>query len=95
MAGAALFTIANVCVKLSLGKDRQWLMYVAFAGSVLAYWLFRRTCITKGLAMTEGVFGSLITVLTVAFGLLVFKETLSPKQMAGLGLILAGLFLIQ
>ncbi len=95
LAGAALFTIANVCVKLSLGKDRQWLMFAAFAGSILAYWLFRRVCVMKGLAVTEGVFGSLITVLTVAFGLLVFKESLTTKQMAGLALILAGLFLIQ
>jgi multidrug transporter EmrE-like cation transporter len=95
LAGAVLFTVANVCVKLSLGKDRQWLMFVAFGGSVAAYWLFRRVCILKGLALTEGVFGSLITVLTVVVGLLIFKESLNPKQMAGLGLILVGLFLIQ
>ena len=90
-----LFTLANVCVKLSLGKDRQWLMFAAFGGSVAAYWLFRRVCVAKGLAVTEGVFGSLITVLTVAIGLMIFKESLTTKQMAGLGLILVGLFLIQ
>lgn len=89
-----LFTLANVCVKLSL-KDRQWLMFAAFGASVAAYWLFRRVCIAKGLAVTEGVFGSLITVLTVAIGILLFKESLTPKQMGGLGLILIGLFLIQ
>ncbi len=70
-------------------------MFAAFGGSVAAYWLFRRVCIAKGLAVTEGVFGSLITVLTVAIGLMMFKESLSAKQMAGLGLILVGLFLIQ
>lgn len=95
IGGAALFTIANISVKYSVGKDRQWLMFVAFGASVLAYWLFRRTCITKGLAVTEGLFGSLITVATVLFGLLVLKESLNPRQLGGLALILAGLFLIQ
>lgn len=70
-------------------------MFVAYGASVLAYWTFRRICVTKGLAVTEGIFGSLITVATVLFGLLVLKESLSPKQLAGLGMILAGLFLIQ
>jgi multidrug transporter EmrE-like cation transporter len=82
-------------VKVSIGKDRQWLMFVAYAGAIAAYWMFRRVCLTKGLAVTEGVFGSLITVLTVAVGLMIFKETLTAKQIAGLCLILVGLFLIQ
>ena len=89
-----LFTLANVCVKLSL-KDKQWLMCAAFACSIAAYWTFRRVCILKGMAVTEGIFGSLITVLTVAIGILIFKESLNYKQMAGLMLILVGLFLIQ
>ena len=82
-------------MKLSLGKDRQWLMFVAYGASVLAYWVFRKVCMGKGLAVTEGLFGSLITVATVVFGLLVLKESLSPRQMGGLALILAGIFLIQ
>ncbi len=95
LAGALLFTVANVCVKLSLGKDKQWLMFLACAGSIGAFFLFRRVCMMKGLAVTEGVFGSLITVLTVAIGLWIFKESLTVKQMAGLGIIVVGLFLIQ
>ena len=94
IGGAILFTLANVCVKLSL-KDKQWLMFVAFACSIAAYWTFRRLCILKGLAVTEGIFGSLITVLTVGVGILIFREVLTVKQMVGLGLILVGLFLIQ
>ena len=94
IGGAVLFTLANVCVKLSL-KDKQWLMYVAFACSIAAYWTFRRLCMLKGLAVTEGIFGSLITVLTVGVGILIFREVLTVKQMVGLGLILVGLFLIQ
>ena len=93
--GAVLFTVANVCVKLSVSKERPWLMFGAFAASIAAYWTFRRVCILKGLAVTEGIFGSLITVLTVAIGILLFKELLTPKQMGGLFLILVGLFLIQ
>ena len=52
-------------------------------------------CVLKGLAITEGIFGSLITVLTVAIGLLMFRESLSIKQMVGLVVIVVGLFLIQ
>ena len=94
VGGALLFTLANICVKLSL-KDKQWLMFGAFACSIAAFWIFRRVCLMKGLAVTEGIFGSLITVLTVLAGLLLFRESLTPKQMAGLGLILVGLFLTQ
>ncbi len=70
-------------------------MFGAFLCSIIAYWAFRRLCVIKGLALTEGVFGSLITVLTVAVGLMMFKEALSVKQMIGLVVIIVGLFLIQ
>ena len=70
-------------------------MFVAYAASVMAYWMFRRICATKGLAVTEGLFGSLITVTTIAVGILVLRESLSPRQLGGLALILVGLFLIQ
>ena len=95
LVGAGLFTAANICVKLSLNKDRQWAIFLAFAASIAAYWIFKRTCEAKGLAITESIFGSLITVLTVAAGIWMFRESLTAKQFAGLALIIAGLFLVQ
>jgi uncharacterized membrane protein len=71
------------------------MMWAAYGAAAIAYWTFRRVCLTKGLAMTEGVFGSLITVTTVAIGLLFLQETLNAKQYVGLSLIVLGLILIQ
>lgn len=70
-------------------------MYVAYGLAVAAYWVYRQVCLTKGLAVAEGIIGSFITVTTVAVGLFFLRETLTPKQMAGLALIVVGLFLIQ
>ena len=87
--GATLFALANLCVKLSVTKENPWFLYGAFALSIVAYWLYQRAVVNKGLAIAEGIFGSLITIITIAIGLFIMRETITTKQGFGLALIVA------
>jgi len=89
-----MFVACNIGVKVSLSKGNEAVMALVYPGSLVAYWCFRRSCVSNGLAMTEGLYGSLITIATVAIALLVFHEVLSPRQMLGAALVALGLLLL-
>lgn len=94
LLSASCFVTCNLLVKVSLGSGRQGLLYLVFPTACLAFWLFRKACGANGLAISEGLVGSVITIITIAIGILIFRETLTLKQWTGLGLVAAGMLLL-
>ena len=92
---AAAFILSNVGTKLSLTVGQEWIMYPVYVLACVAFWLFRKLCIGHGLAVSSGIVDSIITIGSIAIGLLVLHEILSLKQYIGLALILVGLILVR
>ncbi|MCW5941827.1 MAG: hypothetical protein KIS66_06330 [Fimbriimonadaceae bacterium] len=95
LLGSLMFIATNVCMKLSVAPGRHVLMYVGFAASLLAYSLFRQLLVTRGLALSESVFGSLITLGSVLMAIFILKESMTARQAVGIAFIVAGLIIIS
>lgn len=95
-----------ILLPLWLIVDRPWalampglatilaVMGLASLSTALAYWLYFRVLATAGATNV-----SLVTVLippgAIILGILVLDEVLLPRHLAGLGLIIAGMFIID
>ncbi len=92
---ALLFVFANILTKKSLDAGWEWLMVVVSFLAVAAFIAFRSVCKNFGLAVASGVVDSFLTIFTIAVAIFVFKESLTAKQYAGLGLLFIGLYLVR
>ncbi len=90
---AMLFVLCNVGTRYSLEPGRNWVMFPVAVCSVIAFLVFQVVCKSYGLAVTSGIVDSLLTVLSIAAGLLLFRESLTPRQYVGIALLIAGLYL--
>ena len=63
-------------------------VYGILAGILV--WLFRHL----GLAITNAYWDGLSNIMTMILGGVIFKESYTPKQWAGMGIIAVGLFLL-
>jgi drug/metabolite transporter (DMT)-like permease len=108
LAAAAGQVTASSCILLpvSLLVDRPWTLPLPSMGAVLsllalalvstafAYLIFFRLLARVG-ATNAGLVTFLIPVSAILFGVLILGETLELRHMAGMGLIAAGLILID
>ncbi len=92
---ALLFVLANILTKKSLDAGWEWLMIVVSFLVVGAFMTFRAVCKSFGLAVASGVVDSLMMIFTIAIAIVVFKESLTAKQYAGLALLVIGLQLVR
>ena len=60
----------------------------------LQYWLYGNLIRKSGLVLNSNAWDALSAMATTAMGVLVFGETMTPRQWLGTGLIVAGLALL-
>ena len=92
---ALLMVAANVFTERSLHPGKGHLMAVVFLAACAGFWGFRYCCQAFGLTVASSVVDTLLTLLTVGYGVFVLQEKLGAVQYAGIVLLLVGLFLVK
>lgn len=95
--GVAVFANYLAALWGDSGKTFSWLLVAVILISPLVFVTFGLVTARLGVAVGSGTIDSLLTVGTVAVGLLVFGEwaKLSPREYVGLGLIVVGLLVMH
>jgi drug/metabolite transporter (DMT)-like permease len=94
-AVALLMVAANVFTERSLQPGKGYLMALVFLAACLGFWGFRYCCQAFGLTVASSVVDTLLTLLTVGYGVFILQEKLGTVQYAGIALLLVGLFLVK
>jgi len=92
---ASMYVLANVLTERSLQVGKSHLMGYVAVLAVAAFFGFRWCCREFGLGIASAVVDSLLTLLTVAYAIIVLKDRLSPVQYVGVFLLLLGLILVK
>lgn len=97
LAGAIVAeVIATTALKLSDGFSKLWPSVIVGVGYLVAFALLGLG-LSKGLSMSVGyaIWAGVGTALIAILGILLFKETIAPWGFVGLGLIIAGVVLLE
>ncbi|MDO5742868.1 MAG: multidrug efflux SMR transporter [Micrococcaceae bacterium] len=89
-----LEVIATLSLKAAL--DHHWFylgVVLGYAGAFTALSLAMRAGL--GLGVAYGIWGALGVALTALFAMLLFDESLTPVMLLGLGVIIAGVVLVE
>ncbi len=98
VGAVAIALLANAVSTIwARGADKLsiWLVLVVLV-SPLVFLSFGLVTMRLGVTISSGTIDSLLTVTTIAMGLIIFQEwsKVSPLQYLGIGLALAGIFLM-
>jgi len=96
LGGAVVSEVAStLALRIAAGGRRAWYALVVL-GYVIAFGLLSGA-LQAGmpLGVAYGVWAAGGIVLTALFSRLLFREALTPMMMAGMGLIVAGVLLIE
>jgi drug/metabolite transporter (DMT)-like permease len=95
VAVAVVFVAANVLTEKSLEPGRAhimvWVWLLACLGFGAQRWCYQ----AFGLSVAAAVIDSLLTLLTVGYGIFILKDRLTPMQYIGITLMLIGIFLVK
>jgi multidrug transporter EmrE-like cation transporter len=94
-AAIALEVVGSLALKESEGLTRPWLgalMFVAFAASLA---LLTHVSTKLPLSLTYPTWAALGTTGAVTGAILVFGETLTAQQVAGIAVIIAGVVILH
>lgn len=97
LVGAILAeVVATTALKLSDGFTKLWPTVIMGVGYLVAFTLLGLG-LSKGLSMSVGyaVWSGVGTAIIAILGILLFKETIAPWGFVGLGLIVAGVVLLE
>ena len=97
LAGAILTeVVATTALKLSDGFTKLWPTLIMAAGYLASFALLGFG-LSKGLSMSVGyaIWAGVGTALIALLGILLFNETIAPWGFVGLGLIVAGVVLLE
>jgi small multidrug resistance pump len=97
LAGAILAeVVATTALKMSDGFTKLWPSVIMGVGYLIAFALLGLG-LSKGLSMSVGyaIWSGVGTAIIAILGILLFKETIAPWGFVGLGLIVAGLVLLE
>ena len=97
LAGASVAeVVATTALKLSDGFTKLWPSVIMGVGYLVAFALLGLG-LSKGLSMSVGyaIWAGVGTALIAILGVLLFKETIAPWGFVGLGLIVAGVVLLE
>jgi small multidrug resistance pump len=97
LAGAILAeVVATTALKLSDGFTKLWPTVIVAVGYLTAFTLLGLG-LSKGLSVSVGyaIWAGVGTALIAILGIFLFKETIAPWGFVGLGLIVAGVVLLE
>lgn len=97
LAGAIVSEVTGtIALKASEGFSRLVPSLVVVAGYGVSF-LLLGLALSRGLSVGVGyaIWAAVGTALIAVLGVVVFKESLSPAAMAGIGLIIVGVILIE
>jgi drug/metabolite transporter (DMT)-like permease len=92
---AGLYVFANVLTEKSLTPGKEHYMAYVCVIAVVAFLGFRWCCQQFGLGVASAVVDSLLTLLTVAYAIIILKDRLTAIQYVGVLLLLLGLLLVK
>ena len=87
--------VATTALKSSDGFTRPWPSVVSVFGYGLAFWLLSRTLRTMPTGLVYALWSGVGVVLIAVMGRVVHGQTLDAPAMIGLGLITAGVIVIN
>lgn len=91
----AVEIFATSMLKLSVGFTRLVPSIVFVVGMSLSFFAMGRALLTLPLSVAYAVWAGVGTALTALMGVLVWKEELSMSAVAGIGLIVAGVVILN
>lgn len=97
LAGAIVAeVVATTALKLSDGFTKLWPTVIVVVGYLTAFTLLGLG-LSKGLSVSVGyaIWAGVGTALIAILGIFLFKETIAPWGFVGLGLIVAGVVLLE
>ena len=101
LLAAACNTVANLLLKVASNADgaRASFLHPAFIAGAGCFGLgllaFLQALKSVQLSIAYPLMSSISFVLVIACSILLFREHLSPLQLAGVGMIIAGIFLVH
>ncbi|GAB4259177.1 MAG: SMR family transporter [Pararhodobacter sp.] len=96
LAAAILFeTIATTALKASDGFTRLWPSVIVVGAYALSFWLLALVLKVMPVGIAYAVWSGLGICFIAAIGLLVFGQTLDAPAVIGMGLIVAGILVIN
>lgn len=87
--------VGTVSLRLSDGFTRPWPVAVVVVCYGLAFWGLSLVMRRLEIGITYAIWSGVGTVLTAIVGVLLFQESLSLPKLVGIGLIIAGVVLLQ
>lgn len=87
--------IGTLSLKASDGFTRLWPSVVVVVGYGLAFTLLAQTLKSLGVGPTYATWSALGTVGAALGGWLIFSEKMSPLSIGGMGIVIAGIVIMQ
>ncbi len=87
--------IGTLALKASDGFSRLWPSLIVVAGYGLAFTLLAQTLKSLGVGPTYATWSALGTVGAAVGGWLIFGEKMSPVSIGGMGIVRAGIVIMQ
>ncbi|SKC68980.1 DMT family transporter [Okibacterium fritillariae] len=86
---------ATISLKLATDGNKRW--YIAVVSGYLVAFSLLAVALTLGLpiGIAYGVWAATGVALTAILGRVLFKDPLTGTMLAGIGLIIAGVFLVE
>ena len=87
--------IGTLALKASDGFSRLWPSLIVVAGYGFAFTLLAQTLKSLGVGPTYATWSALGTVGAAIGGWLIFGEKMSPVSIGGMGIVIAGIVIMQ
>ena len=87
--------IGTSCLRLSEGMTRLWPTLLVFTAYAIAMALLSRVVLSIPLGLTYALWSGIGTVVIVLVGRFAYSQLLNPTQLIGIGLITAGVVLVN
>ncbi|MFD7440220.1 DMT family transporter [Streptomyces sp. NPDC059909] len=94
-AAIAAEVAGTTAMKYSEGFTRLWPSLITVAGYVLAFTLLAQTLKTLSVGTAYAIWAGVGTAAVAAIGMLFMNESTSPVKIAGLGLVVAGVVVLN
>ena len=87
--------IGTSCLRLSEGMTRLWPTLLVFTAYAIAMALLSKVVLSIPLGLTYALWSGICTVVIVLVGRFAYSQMLQPTQLLGIGLITAGVVLVN
>lgn len=87
--------IGSVMLKISNGFKELFPTLLFISGYVISFYLFSRALLELPLGLSYAAWSGIGTLLTAIAGVLIFKEKINRQGMLGIGILIAGIVLLN